>query len=472
MRVTERFDVAVIGAGSAGCVAAAELVRAGERVALIEAGPDYGRSSERWPRDLVDARRRSRRHDWGLEAELVRGQISDEPRAKVVAGCSAHNECAAVWPPGEDLDAWHLPGWSADEVRPFVDRIESARGGSAVRGRSGPLVTVAWSDVGLTEWQARSFAAALASGYAPLPDACAPGRASGVAAFHANVQGGRRINAAFAFLDPVRADRHLVIFDRTEARQLVVRGEQVEAVRCVRGRRRLTIAADRYVLCAGVYGSPLLLHRSGLRSRGLGRGLQDHPGVALTFRATRGAARELRTRNAFRSQVVLRASSGMTQRGWDLHILPYEAEGELAILVFFMAPASRGVVHLQGRKPRIRFRFFEGGGKGDLAALEVEVGIAQQVAGRIEDVIATDDAPRVAGPSLRRWIESNVTGYDHAVGTCAMGRGRETVLDARCRVRGLRNVLVADASVIPRIPRANTNLLSMLIGMRAVSFAR
>lgn len=470
MRGAKRFDAAVIGAGSAGCAAAAELVRAGRRVALIEAGPDYGSAARRWPRDLIDARRRSRRHDWGFEAELTRDLISDEPRAKVVGGCSAHNECAAVWPPSEDLDDWELPGWSASEVRPFIDRIESARGGAPVRGRSGPLITVPWSEIGLTAWQQRFLDAALACGFVALPDACAPGPASGVATFHANVQAGQRVNAAFAFLDPVRGDRRLTVFDRTEVRQLLRRRREVEAVRCIRRGRPLAITAERYVLCAGVYGTPLLLHRSGLRSRRLGRGLQDHPGIALTFRPKRGAARGIRTPDAFRSQVVLRASSGTSGERWDLHLLPYEAEGELLLFVFFMAPSSRGVVHLDGRKPRIRFRFFEGDGGRDLAALEVGVGVAQQVAARIDGVTAQEQAPR-ARRALRRWIRDNVTSYAHAVGTCAMGTA-ESVLDPRCGVRGLDNVWVADASVVPRIPRANTNLLSMLIGLRGAEFAR
>ena len=65
------------------------------------------------------------------------------------------------------------------------------------------------------------------------------------------------------------------------------------------------------------------------------------------------------------------------------------------------------------------------------------------------------------------WVRENVTGYAHAAGTCRMGTDPEAVVDARTQVRGLENVHVADASIIPHIVRANTNLLCMLIGMRA-----
>jgi choline dehydrogenase-like flavoprotein len=465
--LTGPFDIAVIGAGSAGCVLASRLVAAGARVALVEAGPDYGKFSERWPRDIRDPRRRTARHDWGFQAETSRGQLSDEARARVVGGCSAHNECAAVWPPREDLDAWDVPGWSSKDLWPLIDGIERASGGSIIRGRSGPLVTRPWSDRQLTVWQSTFAEAAIAEGYGRLDDASAPLPVTGVAPFHANLRAGVRWNAAFAFLDTVRGDPRLTIFDRTEALRLALRADRAETLVCRRGRRQVEIRADRYVVCCGTYGSPLLLLRSGFSSRGLGRALQDHPGVALTFRAVRGAPRELRSATVFRSQVVLRASSGTTTNAWDLHVLPYQAEGEILIFVFFMAPRSRGSVGLRGDNPRIRFRFFEDDGAADLDALEAGIEIARQVAGRCALAVATDPAPLLRRRALRQWIRANVTGYAHATGTCRMGTDPAAVVDDRCRVRGLRNVRAADAAIVPRIPRANTNLLCMLIGARA-----
>jgi len=465
--VTGPYDVAVIGAGSAGCVVASRLVRAGARVALVEAGPDYGRFSERWPRDIRDPRRRTGRHDWGFQAEPVSGMVAEEPRARVVGGCSAHNECAAVWPPQEDLDAWELPGWSANDLWPLVQGIERASGGSTIRGRTGPLVTRQWRENEFTTWQSAFIESALAEGYGQLDDASAASPDSGVAAFHANIKRDVRWNAAFAFLDPVRGRRGLDIHARTEARRLVSRAHRAVTLVCRRDHRQIEIRADRYVVSCGTFGSPLLLLRSGIRSRELGRGLQDHPGVALTFRPRRGAPSGLRSRNPFRSQVVLRAASGTTRFGWDLHVVPYQAEGEILIFVFFMAPRSHGVVALRGDSPRIQFRFFVDQGRADLDALEVGVGLARQIASRCAFVETTDPAAGVRGRALRRWIRANVSGYAHAAGTCRMGTDVASVVDPACRLRDFDNVRVADASIAPQIPRANTNLLCMLIGARA-----
>ena len=54
--------------------------------------------------------------------------------------------------------------------------------------------------------------------------------------------------------------------------------------------------------------------------------------------------------------------------------------------------------------------------------------------------------------------------YNHPVGTCAMGSGREAVVDAELRVRGVDGLRIADASVMPTITSANTNAPSIMIG--------
>jgi choline dehydrogenase len=300
----------------------------------------------------------------------------------------------------------------------------------------------------------------------------AAGSAPGVGPFYANVRDGVRLNTAFAFLDPIRKRSGLEVLARTEARRLELRGDRAVALICSRARTELAVRADRFIVCAGTYGSPMLLHRSGLRSHSLGRGLQDHPGVAVAFRARRGAPQELRSRNAYRSQVVLRAASGTTSYPWDLHILPYQADGELHIFVFFMAPRSRGAIRPGADRPRIRFRFFEDEGREDLDALGAGVAIAREVAARMPLVQAADRAFAHATATHPRWIRSNVTNYAHATGTCRMGTDGASVVDPDGQVRGTANVQVADASIVPRIPRANTNLLSMLIGMRLATTSR
>ena|SRR2546422_7759088 len=116
-----RFDVIVVGGGTAGCVLAARLSENAERtVCLVEAGPDYGRYADgRWPWDMLDARTLPMSHLW--ETEPADRSAS---RARIVGGCSAHNACLVVWGSREDYDEWG-DGWRFAEFEPYLRRAEA-----------------------------------------------------------------------------------------------------------------------------------------------------------------------------------------------------------------------------------------------------------------------------------------------------------------------------------------------------------
>jgi choline dehydrogenase-like flavoprotein len=119
-----RADVVVCGGGTAGAVVAAELVAAGHRVVLLEAGPDYGAyGSGRWPRELVDSATIPETHDWGYRAGGdLPGRDLPYERARVIGGCSAHNGCTVCWGHRDDYDGWGLAGWSAGDLLPLFER--------------------------------------------------------------------------------------------------------------------------------------------------------------------------------------------------------------------------------------------------------------------------------------------------------------------------------------------------------------
>ena len=471
----DNLDVLIVGGGSAGCALAGRLAeRTTLRIALVEAGPDYGpRSSGRWPADVVDAHHSPDSHDWGYE----------QSRARILGGCSAHNECAIVRALPRDYDRWAVQGWSDGDLAPVVADV----------ARALPAHVAAEDD--LAAWQRAFLDSALAAGFRRLPHADAEPGEPGVAPFVQNIRDGIRWNAGFAFLDAVRsrvavtgdilADR--LVIDGERARALVVRGPE--------GERELR--AERFVLAAGVYGSPAILLRSGVGPAeelsalgvpvkvdlpGVGANLHDHPGVAIEYEPTAPALRAVKADEGagrfYEAQIVLRTAP-------DLHVVPYQAaDGEggwsFGIITFHLDPRSRGRMRLTSRDPgvapAIDLGLLSDRARHDLGALVEGLRVMHDVTRRspIADAIRRGPRRFTARRQLERYVRGNVSSYEHSVGTCRMGASPEAgdVVDARGRLHGLANVYIADASIVPRIPRANTNLTCSVVGARVADFLR
>jgi len=499
--------VVVVGGGSAGCAVAGRLCATTDlRVCLVEAGPDYGPVSEGyWPNELLDATVRPATHDWGYAEERDDGSTVAEPRAKVIGGCSAHNQGAALWGMPEDYDRWAAAGnsgWAYAELRVLIDQVEQCtQPDSPFRGRHGGMPTRPYDDEELSSWALAFLQAAEAAGFPRLADLSAPEPALGVAPFHVNTLDHTRWNAAFAFLDPVRDLPTLTVHDQTLADRLIVDQDTATGLICRSGGGEVELAARIFVLTAGTYGTPALLMRSGIGPDahlteegipgvidvpGVGENLHDHPGVAVRFSPSSGARRALsedHRRGAFvASQVILRAGSARSSGGFDLHVLPYldqtpAGEWEFMMLAFTMTPRSRGRVRLRGDDPEllpiIQRGLLSDAEDADMAVLVDGVNLIRRLSATdpLASMIAAEVDPgsRVRTLSeLQMFIRSTVDGYSHPVGTCKMGPASDptAVVDSTGRVHATGNIYAADASIIPEIPRANTNLTCMLIGMR------
>ena len=505
---TREFDVVVVGGGSAGCVVANRLCQGSNlSVCLVEGGPDYGPAhGGRWPEELLDGRYPPPTHDWGYFEDLAERRIGAEPRGKVIGGSSAINMAAAMWGLPEDYDRWARagnPGWTYAELRPLIDRIEKTADNSQAkyRGSRGLLPTEPYGDSALGLW-ARSFLeSAGAAGFERLADLSAPEPAEGAAALHANIRNGIRWNAAFAFLDPVRGQRNLTILDEFSVDRLLVRQDKAVALLGRRGQKIVELRASRFVLCAGTYGSPAILMRSGIGPPshlggsgivvgidlpGVGQNLQDHPGVGVTFAGTSAVRQALEDERArcrfYAAQAMLRAQSPHAQGGFDLQLpavqrLDNNGEWVSSIVVFNVAPRSRGQVQLLGPDPRlplrIEKRFLTNPEQRDIAVLAHGVRVARKVGRQkpLADLVTREVAPGEAvreESDIRAYVRRMVRNYNHACGTCKMGPRSDpgSVVDRSGRLHGAANVWVADASIIPQIPRVPTNLTCMLIGLR------
>ena len=490
-------DTVVIGGGTAGAAVAGLLAEHSDQtVLLLEAGPDYGSFADgRWPAELIDAGAIPTTHDWGYDSgKQYASRVITFERARVIGGCSSHNGCAAIWGSSADYDGWAAlgnPGWSTDELRPLF-RAASER------------LRVRIPEPGeVTPFQRIALDAASDAGIPRVADLNNLDENLGMAPSPANIANGVRWNTAFAYLDPVRERFNLTIVGDLACDRLEISSGRVHAV-VVAGRDGpVRIEAGRVIVAAGTYGSPAILLRSGigdsseLRAAGItpvhdlpgvGRNLHDHPRVSLSFAGTRELEEMMaafaRDHWMPEEQTIAKARSSRCTGAFDLHIYPVGGPDTTTrtgwrwtLEVACLTPLSRGELSIASADvaapPIIDHRYLSDREEEDLRVLTDGVALAREIAAKPALFRFVGREISLGGSIQTRteaeaFVRANCLHYCHPVGTCRMGPAgdRSAVVDARGRIHGLDNAYVADASIMPVIPRANTNLPALVVGER------
>ena len=236
----KEIDLLIVGGGTSGAALAGIVARDTDlNVVLLEAGPDYGPlSDDRWPEELLDARKSPGSHDWGYSgfAHPSHERVTTFDRARVIGGCSSHNGCVALLGHRRDYDHWAElgnQGWSWPEVAPAF-----ARAKQALRVRTP-------DDAELTPYQAAFVSGAEASGIPRVVDLNDPDDTSGVSPSPANIFDGIRWNTALAYLDPVRARPNLTIVPNTTVDRVEVLAGRAVAVEAIIDGSPVRIPAGR-----------------------------------------------------------------------------------------------------------------------------------------------------------------------------------------------------------------------------------
>lgn len=552
-------DVIIVGGGSAGCVLANRLSESGRRkVLLLEAGRDLPPGRE--GAAILDTYPGSAAFDpanhWpGLTAR-TRPHLDNVPdlppaktyeQARIMGGGSSINGQVANRGTPDDYDEWAAlgaTGWDWEGVLPFFRKLERDLDfGGPLHGSDGPIPITRIPRALWPELSRATERALTEVGLASLGD---QNGAFGDGHFPmtlSNNAGRHRVSAAMAYLDAgCRARPNLTILADTTVTTLTLADGRVTGVTAIVNGEARAFEAAEVVVCSGALNTPALLMRSGigpgveLRKAGIaplvelpgvGRNLQEHPGISLSA-YIRPAAR-LRATTRRHIHVGARFSSGVqgaepsdmfammaSKSAW--HPLGYR----IATLVAWVNKAhSRGRVTLAPGDPvpvatadfnymsdaldlqrlcaAVHFmaRVFAAPALADC----VEAPVASSYSGFAKSLgrrtarnllmtapvaLAVDVLPaarrrffaRAVGggvslahlladrEALEEHVKANAFGQWHPCGTCRMGPAddRDTVVDPRtARVHGVSGLRVADASVMPTAPRANLNIPVIMV---------
>ena len=454
----------------------------------------------------------------------------------MIGGSSSINAMAYYHGHPADYDRWAsfgLPGWSHADVLPYFRRAEDWEGGAdAHRGAGGPLTTRRST---FEDPLCDAFLQAARDGQYPYTDDYNGANPEGFARMQMTLRNGRRWSAASAYLRPALKRPNLTVATGALVSRIDTEtdrdGTRATGITYTRGGKTVSAAAGEVILAGGAINSPQMLMLSGigdpaeLRRHGIdvvadlpgvGKNLSDHTSSALVFRRKSGGPFQ---KNMRLDRVAIALAKAYLGKGGFAADLPFgitaflksrlsEPTPDVQLLFWMgatttaspwlppfrkafadsfsvrampMRPTSRGHLSLASADPRDAVEIHQ-----NFLSTEEEWGVMRRALRMIRDLVGSEALKDFAGEELAPGAEAQsdaeldahvrrtMITVHHPVGTCKMGAAGDpmAVVDGELRVRGVKNLRVVDASVMPDLIAGATNAPVIMIAEKAADMIR
>lgn len=454
-----------------------------------------------------------------------------QPRGKTLGGSSSTNAMAYIRGNAEDYNDWATQGcagWSYEDVLPYFIKSENNEDYDKLNpkyhGKGGLLnVRSPYTHYSVSD---AFIEACIETGIPYNPDFNGE-KQEGTNLFQFTIKNFKRHSTATAFLKPALLRKNLKVLTQTLVSKIIIEDSHAKGVEILTGKDTTeTIWAQKEViLSAGAFGSPQILMLSGvgdahfLKTLGIevkkdlpcvGKNLQDHCFAIVsstskvptanndlkTLHQIRGILEYVLFKKGFATGSPLEANAFLQvnehsdRPDMQFHFVPahlgdynrdlynldtYTRTSGYSILATLLQPLSRGYVSIRSKNPKdapiIQPNYLQNDAdkatliKGVQKAHEV---MQAQAFDKYRDKVYFPESISDTN-ALWQHIQKTLECVYHPVGTCKMGNENDesSVVNSALQVKGIANLRVVDASVMPRIVSGNTNAPTIMIAEKA-----
>jgi choline dehydrogenase len=466
--------------------------------------------------------RAMRQFDWGYVSQpdpSREGKTDNWVRGRVLGGSSSINGMNFVRGAPSDFERWAAmgnEGWSYADVLPLYREMERSDQPGWFRGDHGP---VAVRTIKRAHPLTDAFIESVVTAGFPLNPDYNGEKQEGVGYAQLSQRHGLRCSASDAFIKPLRRQRNVRLLLHAHVDRIQFDQNRATGVSFSRRGSARFVSARHIILCAGTINTPKLLMLSGIgdpvelrrhriativEAPAVGGNLQEHPLVRLVYKSRvpsnnltgevlqkiKIAGQFARGRqgpiaSVFEAQAFLKTMPDLASPDIQLHFLslgalspvdnhsPFLRFPAVSVYVNKNYPKSRGRIRLASGDPSAAPIIDANllGDREDLQTLVRGVGVVRRImqAMPVRDLLEAEVVPgrnNTSDEDLMRYIRAQTEIAYHPTGTCRMGRDPIAVVTPQLRVNGVRNLWIADASIMPDLISGNINAACMMIGMK------